>query len=133
MIACVADTHAILWYAFEPDKLSPRADSFLNAIVAQGNQIGVSAITFVELVYLTERSRIAVETLSRLATLFVSNPHSLSVIPLLLENARMVGKIDWHAVPDMPDRIIATMAVMYRVPLVSRDRKIIAAGLNTIW
>jgi len=36
-------------------------------------------------------------------------------------------------VPDMPDRIIAATALHLGLPLISRDRKIQLAGLQTIW
>jgi predicted nucleic acid-binding protein len=36
-------------------------------------------------------------------------------------------------VPDMPDRIIAATAVHLGVPLISRDRKIQASSVQTIW
>jgi PIN domain nuclease of toxin-antitoxin system len=38
-----------------------------------------------------------------------------------------------NLVPDMPDRIIAATAVHLGVPLVSRDRRLQAAGIQTIW
>jgi predicted nucleic acid-binding protein len=36
-------------------------------------------------------------------------------------------------VPDMPDRIIAATALALDLPLVTRDGKIRAAGIRTIW
>ncbi len=36
-------------------------------------------------------------------------------------------------VPDMPDRIIAATALYLKVPLISRDARIRAANLDTIW
>jgi PIN domain nuclease of toxin-antitoxin system len=36
-------------------------------------------------------------------------------------------------VPDLPDRIVAATAVALRVPLISRDRKIRASQVHTIW
>jgi PIN domain nuclease of toxin-antitoxin system len=34
---------------------------------------------------------------------------------------------------DMPDRIIAATALFLRVPLISRDRKIVVDGIPTLW
>jgi predicted nucleic acid-binding protein len=36
-------------------------------------------------------------------------------------------------VPDLPDRVIAATALALRVPLVTRDRKILASSIQTIW
>jgi predicted nucleic acid-binding protein len=36
-------------------------------------------------------------------------------------------------VPDMPDRIISATAIYLKVPVISRDRRIRSANLNTIW
>ncbi|MGL5078370.1 MAG: PIN domain-containing protein, partial [Waterburya sp.] len=36
-------------------------------------------------------------------------------------------------VPDLPDRIIAATAVHLGLPLISRDSKITASKVNTIW
>ncbi len=36
-------------------------------------------------------------------------------------------------VPDMPDRIVAAMAVYIGVPVISRDGKIRASNVQTIW
>jgi len=36
-------------------------------------------------------------------------------------------------VPDLPDRIVAATGVYLGVPVISRDRLIRAARLNTIW
>jgi predicted nucleic acid-binding protein len=36
-------------------------------------------------------------------------------------------------VPDMPDRIIAATALYLAIPIISRDRKIRASDLTTIW
>jgi PIN domain nuclease of toxin-antitoxin system len=38
-----------------------------------------------------------------------------------------------NEVPDLPDRIVTATAVALRVPLISRDRKIRASQVQTIW
>jgi len=54
MIIAVADTHAVIWYLTPDQRLSATARSFMDAASAQGNQIAVSSISMIELVYLVE-------------------------------------------------------------------------------
>jgi predicted nucleic acid-binding protein len=37
------------------------------------------------------------------------------------------------AVPDMPDRIVAATAVYFGVPVLSRDGRICASNVQTVW
>ena len=55
MIVAIADTHAIIWYLYEDSRLSKRADEFIEAAYKRGDQIGVSSITLIEMVYLIEK------------------------------------------------------------------------------
>jgi len=36
-------------------------------------------------------------------------------------------------VPDMPDRMVAATGAYFGVPVISRDRRIRAANLKTVW
>ena len=44
-----------------------------------------------------------------------------------------LGQVHRDEVPDVPDRIIAATALALGVPLFSRDRKIRASQVQTIW
>lgn len=84
-LRAVADTHAVIWYIFGDQRLSTPAREFMEDTAAAGNQVGFSSITLAEIVYLTERQRIAEETLERLlramdgeATVLVELPCSSS-------------------------------------------------------
>jgi PIN domain nuclease of toxin-antitoxin system len=57
MIRAVADTHAIIWYLFEDGRLSRVAKEFMDDAAKNGEQIGISAISLVEIVYLVEKPR----------------------------------------------------------------------------
>jgi len=50
-----------------------------------------------------------------------------------LQVADAVYRISRQAVPDLPDRVIAGTALALRLPLISRDRKIQASGIETMW
>ena len=53
--------------------------------------------------------------------------------PLDFDVAIALQQIPSIAVPDMPDRINAATALHLNLPLVTRDRKIQAASISTIW
>jgi predicted nucleic acid-binding protein len=53
--------------------------------------------------------------------------------PLDAEIAMAVERIPRNIVPEMPDRIIAATALYLNLPLVTRDAKIQAAPIVTIW
>lgn len=57
----------------------------------------------------------------------------MSLVPLSLGVAHTLSKISAKDVPDMPDRIIAATAMHLGLPLVTRDRKIRAANVETVW
>ena len=55
------------------------------------------------------------------------------VVPLTLGIADDLARVPWRSVPDMPDRIIAATALHVGLPLVSRDGRIQAPGLEVVW
>lgn len=133
MIRAVADTHAVIWYLFEDERLSSAAREFLDDAAQNGEQIGISSISLVEIVYLVEKAKINPETLERLFQSIEAGNAALVEIPVTGKIASRTREISRDLVPDMPDRIIAATAVELSVPLISRDGKIRASGLKTIW
>jgi PIN domain nuclease of toxin-antitoxin system len=85
------------------------------------------------MIYHIERGKIAVETFSTLAAALDRPDSPFVEIPLDLRIARALSRVKVEQVPDMPDRIIAATAVHLNVPVISRDSKIQASGLTTIW
>lgn len=133
MISAIADTHAIIWYLFNDSRLSSNARQAMEDIASQSGQIGVSAISLVELVYLIEKGRIPVESLTRLAREIEKPVRLLVEIPLDLRVARALTQVDVSHIPDMPDRIVAATALSLEVPVISRDSRIQASNIQTIW
>ncbi|WP_179074334.1 type II toxin-antitoxin system VapC family toxin [Nostoc sp. C057] len=66
MTSVVADTHALIWYIFDLERLSKTALTALEQAVSDGNPIYVSAISVVEISYLVEKGRFAQEVLTRI-------------------------------------------------------------------
>src|SRR6266705_311104 len=57
----------------------------------------------------------------------------LFIAPVDASVANALEKIPRTIVPDMPDRIIAATALHLGLPLVTRDRRLHSAGIQTVW
>ena len=129
----VLDTHAALWYLLDSNKLSDSTYSLIDGAAASGTPTCVSAVSLVEVVYLVERGRIVADAFEMLmGELRRENP-AFKVVPLDSHIANALKGIPRDVVPDMPDRIIAATALHLGLPLVTRDRRLQAAGIKTIW
>lgn len=133
MSAVVSDTHAAVWYIVEPQKLSPNARALFEQTALAGESIYMSAISIVEICYLVEKGRLLPAVLQRLVKALQDANSALMIFPVDFDIALAVKHISRSSVPDMPDRIIAATALHLNLPLVTRDRKIQAAGIQTIW
>lgn len=132
-IRAVADTHAILWYLYNDTRLSITAANLMDTIDKAGDQIAISSITLAEIVYLVEKGKIHIASFERVVTALAQVNPSLVEIPFDRSIADTMRKIERSQVPDFPDRIIAATSLLLGVPLISRDRKIQASIVTTIW
>jgi PIN domain nuclease of toxin-antitoxin system len=132
-IRVIADTHAILWYLFDDSRLSKTAGDLLDAIVADADQIALSAMTLAEVVYLIERGRIDAIAFDRIFTELNQTDATLVEIPLDRFVIQAMQQVDPAIVPELPDRLILATVLYLGVPIISRDHKIRAASPTTIW
>ncbi len=133
MIKAVADTHALIWYLFDDARLSAAAGALIDAAVESSDEIGVSAITPIETIYLVEKGRIPAEALRRMIA-DLESPESVFVeIPVDLKVTSALVHIARAQTPDMPDRIVAATALALGVPVISRDPDVRVPGMATIW
>jgi PIN domain nuclease of toxin-antitoxin system len=129
----VLDTHAAIWYVLDSSHLPRTVYALIDGAVAAGTSTYISAVSLVAVVYLVERERIAPDAFDRFVReLGLDNP-AFTVIPLDSQIAGALKRIPRHLVPEMPDRDIAATALHRSLPLVTRDRRLQAAGIRTIW
>jgi PIN domain nuclease of toxin-antitoxin system len=131
--ALVSDTHAVIWYYAGDPALSARARNLIDATIRAGDSIVVASISLVEVAYLIEKGRIPAATFDLLMSALADPAYHLVLAPLDAEVAETLRRVPRADVPDMPDRIIAATALHLGLPLVSRDRKIQASTIHTIW
>lgn len=133
MLRAVADTHAIIWYIFGDARLSDTARNTFEQIAVEGNQVAFSSITLAEIVYLSEKGRIDIDTLKLLLSAINKDNALLVEIPFDRNIALTLKQVDRTQIPDLPDRIIAATGKYLNVPIISRDRQIQMSDLETIW
>jgi PIN domain nuclease of toxin-antitoxin system len=133
-MALVLDTHAAIWYLSGSEQLFPTARVIITLEEGKGEPIFVSAISLVEIIYLTERGRLPSAALQSLENALGNPTGSMVIAPLDAAVAKAVQNISRAAVPDMPDRLIAATAVHLNAELVTRDRRLQAElGNRSIW
>jgi PIN domain nuclease of toxin-antitoxin system len=132
-IAGVADTHVAVWYVFDDRRLSKQANAFIDRAESTGNRIAVSSISLAEIVYLVEKGRVPAPTYDEVRRALADPAGVLVEAPFTADVVESMRLVPRDAVPDMPDRIIAATAIHLGVPVISRDGRIRASSVETIW
>jgi PIN domain nuclease of toxin-antitoxin system len=130
-MSVVAYTHAIIWYVDSPTDLSQVATSAMDAAANDPTQrIFLSAISLIEMQYLTEKGKIKPTVLPAVLA-EIDNPQPiLEVIPIDRKISDCLALVPRQIVPDMPDRIIAATALLHNLSLVTADTKIRALSMS---
>ena len=133
MPSVAVDTHSIVWYLSSDCRLSAKAADALDSATAAGELIHVPSICLVELTYLVEKGRLPAEARNRLIQALDDPATPCLLAPLDRLVADALESVSRSEVPDLPDRIVTATAVALRVALISRDGKIRASQIQTIW
>jgi PIN domain nuclease of toxin-antitoxin system len=128
----VLDTHALLWWALDPDRLSEKAA----ATVADMEKAGVgyaSSISIWELGVKVQRGKlllpIAVEELARR----IERGGLVELVPVDTSLWLRSLSLGWDH-PDPADRIIVATALAKGVPLLTKDEAMHAwKGVTSLW
>jgi PIN domain nuclease of toxin-antitoxin system len=133
MSAVAVDTHSIVWYLTSDARLSANAVAALDQATSNGELIHVPSVCLVELTYLIEKGRVPAMARERLVRALDDPTTPCRLAPLDRAVADALESVSRSEVPDLPDRNVSATAVALRVPLVSRDGKIRASQVETIW
>jgi len=133
MMAGIADTHAALWYLLQNPRLSVAARSFMDDVALRGHGIGLWPISLAEIVYLVEKNRLPLSAYEDLKRALADPDYVIEEAPFTAEIVGVMREVPRGDVPDMPDRIVAATAVYFGVPVISRDGRIRASSVQTVW
>ena len=133
MTAGVADTHSALWYLLKNPRLSLAARQFIDGAAAAGHDIVISTVSLAEIVYLVEKNRLPESAYHELKRALADTDCVITEAPLTVEIVDAMRQVPRAEVPDLPDRIVAATAIYLGVPVISRDSRIRAASLQTVW
>jgi PIN domain nuclease of toxin-antitoxin system len=133
MIAAVADTHAAIWFLFGDPRLSVAARNFIERAAIARQKILLSPISLAEIVYLIEKDRVPRSAFDDLSAALNNPNHIFDEAPFTAEVVAAMRLVSRADVPDMPDRIVSATAIFLGVPLLSRDGRIRASNVQTVW
>ncbi len=111
------DTHALVWWTSDPDRLSAAA---IRAI-EEADEVGVAAITWWELAWLVERGRLSLSIPVR--AWIADLARNLLTLPLTPAIAMSAALMPDPFPRDPADRLIYATAVEHGWRLVSKDRR----------
>jgi PIN domain nuclease of toxin-antitoxin system len=133
MSSLVLDTHTTVWSLVDRRRLSAAAVAAIEAANTSNALVFVPTICIVEITYLVEKGKLPAAVKTQLLAALHDPAENLTVAVLDLDVAERLEQVERDQVPDMPDRIIAATAVHLGLPLVSKDQRIRASMVATIW
>ncbi len=125
----VTDTHSLLWYFTDDQRLSQKALKSFESTVKEG-QIIVPTVVLAEMLFIAKKGRIPLgftATVAKIETLA-----NFEIAPLDLDVLKIAEGID---VPlEMHDKLIVATAIRYDACLITRDEQITKSKtVKIIW
>lgn len=129
----VADTHALLWYFFNPGRLGAQAHTALVKVGRGQATLVIPVVVVAEMVMVVEKGRVqaTLADLQRIIQRLQRNP--VCHLPSLSVEA-VLNSATLTAIPDIFDRLIVYEARRWNASLLTRDALITQSGLvSVLW
>jgi PIN domain nuclease of toxin-antitoxin system len=125
------DTHALIWLAREPAKLSRNASEAIRKSSESGG-LAISAITLWEAAWLAAHGRLQVH--GTMDTFVEKISSRTAILPITVRIAVLADQFSADYPADPADRLIGATALSEGMPLVTKDRNIRKSqAFRTIW
>ena len=129
----VLDTHAIIWDALSPERLSIEAQK---AIYEANTEDGIifCDISLWEIAMLFKKGRIKIDIGYKEFINLVLDSNRYEIYGISVDIAELSTRLPESINKDPADRIIAATSIIYNAPLVSADENLIQSkDVKTIW
>ena len=127
----VLDTHALLWWTLDPDKLSERARHVLESVEQHGGF--ASAISIWELGIKVKRGKLDLPVTIDEFARRLQRANVVELLPVDTDVWLRSLALRWDH-QDPADRVIVATALQRNVPLLTKDEAIHAfTGVASIW
>jgi PIN domain nuclease of toxin-antitoxin system len=126
----VVDTHALLWYLFDPNNLPERVDNLMTGFEMGKNTGLIPTIVLAELQFLFDKQKKSIK-LKELTEEIESKP-GFRIISFDRQQVLLLDEL--KAIHEMHDRIIVATARQHKAKIITKDRDITNyAGSDAIW
>lgn len=127
----VLDTHVWLWWVSNPERLSETSREAMEQAVNRGQPLYVSTISTWEVALLVKKERLR---LSLPVAEWVRRSQALSILEFVpVTNSIALASVDLEMHSDPADRIIVSTALQLGQTLVTKDDKLQALSIPTLW
>jgi PIN domain nuclease of toxin-antitoxin system len=109
------------------------AGAFISEAANARRKIAISTVSLAEVGYLVEKNRLPPLAYEELTQALADPEHVFTEAVFTAAVVHAMRQVSRAEFPDMPDRIVAATALYFDVPVISRDRRICAASLKTVW
>ncbi len=128
----LADTHVVVWLAFNPGRLSRKARAAIDHARRNGDGLAISDITLLDLATLASKGRIRLDI--SLESFLREVEARFVVLPISGRACARAMGLPAAYPKDPADRIIGATALVEGLALVTADREIRRSkALSTIW